>query len=62
MANMKMNRCKLCGSEPILFGINYGWYVVHCSDSTCSNSIDHTISDSKERAISRWNNFNPEVL
>lgn len=61
MAELKMNRCKLCGAEPILSDLYYGWYVVRCSDSTCSNSIEHTITDSKERAIRRWNNRNPDV-
>jgi hypothetical protein len=61
VAELKMNHCKLCGAEPIIVDLYYGWYVVHCSDSTCSNRIEHTITDSKERAIRRWNNRNPEV-
>ena len=60
MPDPKMNRCRLCGAEPILVDLYYGWYFVHCSDSTCSNSLDNTISSSVERAVNRWNKRNPE--
>lgn len=56
----KMNRCRLCGAEPTLCDLYYGWYVVRCSNDTCGNHVENTISDSKERAIIRWNNRNQE--